>query len=321
MKISPINRAKSIFSNIANKNNGRIKKIAIEVLKVLGLTLLGGLMGGLTLASSGTVWIVVGAALGVGTALGSYGVGKGIVHLQKKHVFPAHAFKKSAPVDPSKYFNNEKEKDFDRALDRIIKPLPEYAAWKKLRGNKSDRQARRIFRKAIRSQCSLGQSYALAESAGKKQPIDPKAPFDKAPADILFSKQILQVMAKDLGEKGKDLHAKIHHMPTAPREKSLHFNKEAFPSKEALLQEIKKPLIGTATMIRGKQRYTLFFEVTEKGGRFYDGSHRLAGFHDGFGSQEEFLNLFYKHLRTGMLGKKILRKQYDSMEMELFRIQ
>jgi hypothetical protein len=320
MKISPIHIAKTFAANFNDKKYDRVKKVAIEALKVLGATLLGALAGGLTLASSGTIWIVVGAALGAGTALGSYGIGKTFVHLQKKRAFPAHSFQKKMPIDPSAYFTRKKEQTFVKTLDEVIKPLPEYAEWKKLKGNKSDRQAMRIFRKAIRQQCSQGQAYSMLAAAASKKPATDKHPFGRLDAKLLMKTQMLEIMSNDLGDKGQRLKVKMLEIPSAAWEKSLHFEKKAFPSRAAFLQDLKKPLIGTATFLKGEQRHSIFFEVTEKGGRLYDGGHKLAGFHNDFASQEQFLGCLYKHIRLGILGHKILRNQYQAVQIELFEI-
>lgn len=321
MKISPIHLAKSFAANFNDKKNDRVKKIALEVLKVLGATLLGAVAGGLTLASSGTIWIVVGATLGAGTALGSYGMGKTFVHLQKKRAFPAHSFQKKAPIDPGGYFTRKKELIFAKTLEEVIKPLPEYAEWKQLKGNKTDRQAKRIFRKEIRQQCSQGQSYAMMTAAAAKKPTTDKHPFGRLEAAVLMKTQMMEIMANELGEKGKNLKEKMLAIPLAERDKSLLFEKKTFPSRAAFIQDLKKPLLGTATFLKGDKPHTIFFEVTEKGGRFYDGGHKLAGFHNGFASQEQFLTHLYRHIRLGILGHNILRTQYKAVEIELFRIQ
>lgn len=438
MAISPIKRAKSFFANIPDKKKDRIKKIAIEVLKVLGITLLGGLMGGLTLASSGTVWLIAGVALGVGTALGSYGGGKAFIQIQKKRVFPANPFRKAEPIDASKYFTEKKEKKFDKVMEKTIqpspeyaewkkqkgnisdrkakrifrkairgscslgqahglaatitkpnngkvdashlftkkilqvmsadlgakgqglsdkilkipgfdhhahelldpknyfthkknrkldkvmketlKPLPEYAAWKKQKGNISDRKARGIFKKAILAQCALGQAYALKPEGTKKNQPSKEFPLGKFNDEVLILKEIQQVMAKDLGDKGKALQDKVRQINGNAPQKTVQFNKQNFPNQTDFIKDLKKPLMGTATFQRKDERHTIFFQVTDKGGKFYDGGHRLAGFHDEFGSREEFLKKFHGHIRAGMLGRKMLRKQYDSVEMDLFQI-
>lgn len=437
MKIPPIKQALSSVANIFHIKNDRIRNIALDVLKVLGITLAGAVMGGLTLATAGTVWIVVGAALGAGTAIASYGLGRGFVHLQKNRAFPAHRFRKEKPIDPNSYFTQKKDKKLDGVIEKNIQPLPEYAEWKKLRGNKNDRQAKRIFRKVLRSHNSLGQAHGLATTAAKK-PIPAKLdatelftshilnlmradlgvqgqaldePLNKIPAhefhkddpldtdtyftprkekqfddviktrikplpeytawknlkghksdrqariifrkailnqcalgqayatgaegakpaderslskfndEALLTKEILQIMANDLGEKGQTLRDQIHEIPGTVRKKTILFKKDAFPKRTEFFKDFQIPVMGLATLTNGDLQHTIFFQMDDKGGRFYDGSHRLAGFHDQFPSQEEFLDLFYRHIRAGMLGKKILRPQYNAVEIELFRIQ
>lgn len=306
MAIPPIKNQPPQVVNIPRNKNERIEKIALEALKVLGLAVGGALLAGLTLASSGTIWLIAGAVMGAATAVGSYAAGKYFVHLQKKYAFPAHSICKQPPIPDDHYFSVKREKKFLEALKNKIQPLPEYAEWKKARGNISDSKARRLFWRAMHQERSAGEAYAMALNALSHTPGTDKEPFGHLHSETVFNRQMRSVLSADLK---KDLDA---------RGMSKKYNADQFPSLEDFSMQLNHPTVGTATFFRKNQKKTLFFQVTEKGGRFYDGSHRLAGFHVDTSTPSQFIGKLHMHLKAGLVGKKIFRTQYDAVEIEFF---
>lgn len=272
------------------EQTSRVKKIGIEVLKGLGIVLLGAALGALTLASGGTVWIIVGVSLGATAALVSFVGTKAFIHLKRKKGFPAFSHRTHEPLAADK-FTYEK---FEKALNKV-KSEPAYDTLKGQHPNYSDRRLRRFLWQKVRHHYSEGVALALKDSSEEKS--------DRKGGKIL----------KNISYTGVFYH-QIHEVIDGPKPAPRTFKLR----NRTLDQRLQADLGNGVIRLEGKKRSaSIFFEVRANGGVFYDGSSKQAGMHV-FTDKEEFLQKLDQHVRVALTGKKLFRKQYKSAQVNLY---
>lgn len=282
----------------------KIKKIALQILKALGIALLGAAFGGLILASGGTAWAIGGIALGGAVALASFLGAKFFIKLKRKKAFPAFSHQTQPPV-PATEFPHEK---FKKALDKEISPLPAFQEWKSAHSTLSDKKIERYFWKRVQHNQSAGQAHALIETATAMPNKGGGKLLKNLSAKRVFFHQMIEIMSKDLG---RDLEEELNGARNRVVDTGF--------KKGRLYRKLKDHVgMGTICLQGKKKNQTLFFEIKDTGGRFYDPTSRHAGFHDRFASKEEFLRLLDRHVSLALFGKKIFRAQFLSANVILY---
>lgn len=272
----------------------KVKKIALEILKGLGIVILGAAFGALTLASGGTVWIIVGVSLGAGVALASYVGTKVFIKQKRNRGFPAFSHRTHTPLGADK-FTYEK---FEKALNKIKTEEDDYNELKNQHPDYSEKKLRRFLWQKVRHHYSEGVAMALMDSSAEK--ADRKG--GKLLKNISFTNVFYHQIREVIG--GEELIA-----PT----------KDFALERRSLYRNLRNDVgMGTIRLEGKKHNETIFFEIRENGGVFYDGTSREAGMHDKYESKEQFLRSLDKHIRVALSGNKIFRKQFKSAHVNLY---
>jgi hypothetical protein len=284
-------------SSLPVEKTDRVKKIALEVLKTLGIVLLGATFGALTLASGGTIALGVGIALGAVTALVAYLGTIAFIHEKRRRAFPAFSHRKHPPLQPEKFTHEKYEKGL-----KIASNLNAFKTWKSAHPSFSDRKIKRFFWKKVQDHQEEGQAFALMNMARAQTGQKGGKLLKNISEKQVFFHQIVEALGK---EQNEDLH--IQPDSTLPfRPKKLYRRLQGHTGSGIIRLESKK------------KSALIFFEIQNNGGIFYDPSSRQAGMHEKFESKEEFLRTLDKHIRCALTGKRVFRKQYESAQVNLY---
>lgn len=290
----PGNRLEPALPPNQSDRASKVKKIALDVLKGLGVVILGAAFGALTLASGGTVWIIVGVSLGAGVALASYVGTKVFIQQKRARGFPAFSHRSHAPLAADK-FTYEK---FEKALNKIKLEKDDYDELKNQHPDFSEKKLRRFLWQKVRHHYSEGVALALMDSSQEKAGRKGGKLLKNISFTNVFYHQIREVIA------GEDQIATTKDFPLERR---------------SLYRNMRNDVgMGTIRLEGKKRNETIFFEIRENGGVFYDGTSREAGMHDKFESKEQFLRALDKHVRVALSGNKIFRKQFKSAHVNLY---
>lgn len=308
------------FKAISNKfkccskasTKSKIKTIAIETLKCLGLILAGLALGALIFAPGTNIIFIagcVGGALAGGLA---YFAAKCVIFAIKKFCYPAYRFRTAPAIPHERWQSEQNEEYFGPVLRDSIMTEPWYAPWKALHKFSSDKKAHRYLWRCIhRRGTSFAESYALVETLPKKVTATSDELLMGLKAELVYKHQIYAIIRSELAKSKNPLAVNIKE--TA--DKSLKVEKidtldlNDLKTESAINQPLKakiqalkaahpdKPVTAVVKFNDPRRQRTLFIQCTGKQ-RFYDFRNAYTGFHEGFSDEETFMAYLSKHIKA-----------------------
>ncbi len=300
------NRENQFVAGFQKPSLDKIKKVAIEVLKGLAVVLAGAALGALTLATAGTIWLIVGVAVGAAAGGIAYGSMKGFMHKVKQKGYPELSHRTKAPK-PLEYWSKKKQ---DQALSTYFEQElindPLYQKWKTLKKIKSDSSAKRHLRRRMRQKgLCAGESIALAKErfgSSKDERI-------KVKAVEVFKIQIAECMRADFEGNNQTSDAdEAFNM----RQRGLQNAQPQVLDLQNISQQIPAgEAYGFIRLESAKKAHFVYFECIGPSGRFYDSANQHTGWHENYNTRDELIASLQNHLQAGLHGKKIYRSQFN----------
>lgn len=328
MAVPPITpKPKSGFSGMLEKvfpclKNEKVKKVVMEIFKVLGMMALGAALGAILMLPMGVTLIIVGAVVG-GIAMGiTYLAANSVRSALKKHGYPSYKYRTVKPIPlEDKWLSDENQQEFKKVLDKMLThPRPDWVTkWMRHHDFKSDRAMElHLWRQFLKQGVHHGEAQGMVLANLEHAALKGLDFLNKITPQNLFTRQILEIIRKDLlhfdePEAHEMIRTRTHELPGLVTCEKLTLTKRTLENKEqfkiAFLEYIADHQPQSATLrLRDKDKsHTLYIQF-EPTLRFYDGykHHQFAGFHEGvkhkkshdpFPSRDEFLDALYGHLR------------------------
>jgi hypothetical protein len=337
--LNPLNAMKKAGSN------SKVKKIALEVLKTLGIALLAAGLCAVSFASFGLAWLIGGTIAGGLLGGIAYIAIRSVYLTVRKEGFPSYRYKTAAPIDQETWLGDDQKKDFRRLLGEEFGPKEWFKEWKRLHAFRSDKELERYLWLKIQKNARTGEAVAMLQAGKEHGKLKGERFLKKIEAEEVYRFQILTIIEKALrgfvaAAFADDVRHLLKHPPSGVRRgvsfeldalSLAHFDKfyenlkthvfEAErPARAALAPELVDAPFEAALLHPSSHppAAPLFIQFKPEL-RFYDSSHKkFSGLHEGFKTEEEFAKALFRHFRGYQSKLRPKSPKFKQVLVELY---
>lgn len=305
-----LNKIENRFPKIKKiTGNPKIKKIAIEVLKGLALSLLAAGFGALICSPFGATMIAIGAISGGVVGGLTFIAVTTVIQAIRSRGFPAHPFCKAPPIPLDDWLTDEHLKQFHDVIEKKLQPEPWFSKWVGLYKRSKSKMQHALWR-SIQKGVAAGETRALILAAQKNPSLGGLDLLKKISPEDLFYGQLLEIIAKDLAKwKAWPEHATIlktlEEIPPLIKHGEIPFGDLELNDEGKWSAQLKsfihpvqdEPSWGCLQLFGKEKSHTLFLQF-KPSFRFYDSYNpKHGGMHEGFKTEDEWIKTLYSHLK------------------------
>lgn len=309
---------KNLFNKIENRfpkikkltGNPKVKKVAFEILKALGLSLLAAGFGALVSTPFGVPMIIAGAVCGGLTGGIAYFAVSSLIHAIKVKGFPAHPFCKSPPIHLEEWLSDENQKEFHQVIEKNLKQESWFQKWEELSHYRSKEKMQHALWCKIQKGVAKGEVRGLISAAHKHPTLSGVELLKKISAEELFYGQLLEIVAEDLAkweawkEHAAILTASAEILPLQKKgdlilgTHEIQDEAKFITQFKSFIHPVQDEPSFCSLRLQGKGKSHAIFLQFKPTFRFYDSySPKFGGMHEGFKTEEEGAKNLYAHLR------------------------
>lgn len=321
----------------------KVKKIALEVLKTLGIALLAAGFCALSFASMGLAWLIGGTVAGALTGGIAYAAIRGVYLTVRKEGFPSYRFKTATPIDRETWLGDEQKKEFTELLQQEFKGKEWFETWKGLHAFRSGEATERYLWHQLQKSVQQGEAMAMLIAAKEHGKFKKGRFLQKVAAEEVFKYQLLSLIKNDFNRFADDTNAdlvehllktpgvgihrgaafelEIGHVDLFVKTLKEHVFEADMPLRAALSPELAldHPYESALIYLHSKKKAPPLFVQIKPDMRFYDSCHkRFSGLHEGFTTQEEFAKALFHHLKGYQSNLRPQSPKFNKVLVELY---